>query len=174
MSSAALFAARVRGVAVGAASGAAALPAHGMGGGHLPSTGPLVVLVGASAAIGLLTSARPSARLTTLVAYLVAGQFAAHLMMSTTAGHLHEFVPTPTMLGGHLLVAVVVGLAARTAEHLVRVAVASIRRLLRLVSAGARPISRVRFDTRSTPSRRRGVLSSGGGTRGPPRAASLA
>jgi hypothetical protein len=167
MSSVPAFAARLRGAGVGTVAGTAAVPAHSLAGGMLPSTSMLVLVVAGCAGIGLMSSGG-RASLPHLIGQLVVGQGALHLLLSVGAGHLH--VPSPAMVTSHLGIAVVVGLGLWCAEQLIRVMLTSVRRVLRLLTvqtsytAPARRIVSTACGSASTPSN----LASGRGTRGPP------
>ncbi|MBD0860884.1 hypothetical protein IA539_06625 [Gordonia sp. zg691] len=174
MSTVSIFAARLRGAMVGAVSGAAALPAHGLGGGMLPSSSAMVMLVSGCILLGVLCSHRAGSGLSMLIGQLVMGQGVAHLLlMAATSEHHDSAVFTPTMLSGHLAVAVVGGLGLWVAEHLVRIVVASVTRWLAVLVppvVQAPAVPRPRNTTLTVP--RPLLLGSGVGTRGPPARAS--
>ncbi|MFT4393296.1 hypothetical protein ACLTEW_00035 [Gordonia lacunae] len=170
MSTASTLAARLRGAMVGAVSGAAALPAHGLGGGMLPSSSGMVMLVSGCILLGVLCSHRAGAGLPMLVGQLAMGQGIAHLLLATaTSEHHHGAALTPTMLSSHIAVAVIAGLGLWVAEHLVRAVVASVTRWLTGIVTPVRQEPSRRPPCRTTlPVPRRLLLSSGAGTRGPP------
>lgn len=108
----------LRGCGVGVVSPALALAAHATGGGMLPDTPALFLLVGVGTALGTAAGTLPwlrSARLG-LLALLGLGQLAGHLLLGVTAMDPHVS-PSPTMLAAHvvavLVAAALVGLAAR-------------------------------------------------------------
>ncbi|MCG7631224.1 hypothetical protein MHN80_02770 [Gordonia McavH-238-E] len=170
MPTAPLLAARLRGVMVGAVSGAAALPAHGLGGGMLPSSSAMVMLVSGCILLGVLCSHRAGAGLGMLMGQLAIGQGIGHLLlMAATPEHHHGATLSASMLSSHLAVAVIAGLGLWIAEHLVRVVVASVTRWLAvLVTPVPRELSRHQPCRTTLPIPRRLLLSSGAGTRGPP------
>ncbi|TYQ10512.1 UNVERIFIED_ORG: hypothetical protein L601_002300000300 [Gordonia westfalica J30] len=170
MSTASILAARLRGAVVGAVSGAAALPAHAFGGGMLPSSSAMVMLVSGCILLGVLCSHRGGSGLPMLVGQLAMGQSIAHLLLTAaTSEHHHGAMLTPTMGSSHLAVAVVAGVGLWVAEHLVRVVVASVTRWLAALVTPVRQEPSRRLPCRTTlPVPRRLLLSSGAGTRGPP------
>ena len=155
---------------VGAVSGAAALPAHGLGGGMLPSSSAMMMLVSGCILLGVLCSHRAGAGLPMLVGQLAMGQGIAHLLlMAATSEHHHGVPLTPTMLTSHLAVAVIAGLGLWVAEHLVRIVVASATRWLATLVTPLPYAAALRQPCSTTlASPRRLLLSSGVGTRGPP------
>lgn len=167
MSSVSAFAARLRGAGVGIVAGAAAVPAHSVAGGMLPSTGMLVLVLAGCAGIGLTSAARGTT-LPRLIGQLVLGQGALHLLLSVSSGHVH--VPSAAMAASHLAVAVVVGIGLWVAEHLIRVLLTRLRRVLRLLSLPTSDVAPVRRLVAGTPGcvPTPSSLSSGRGTRGPP------
>lgn len=171
MSTVSVFAARVRGAMVGTMSGAAALTAHGVGGGMLPSTGSLVMLVSGCAAFGLLCSGRWGTTLPAVTGQLAAGQVVGHLLMTVASGHGHALGAslTPTMISSHLLFAVLVGIGLWTGERLIRVLLTSITRWFRIggPTVPESPLHRWSTSWDSAASRLL-LLTSGAGTRGPP------
>ncbi|MXP24420.1 hypothetical protein GIY30_24165 [Gordonia sp. HNM0687] len=167
MSNVPAFAARLRGAGVGIVAGAAAVPAHSLAGGMLPSTGMLVLVLAGCAGIGLMSAARGTT-LRRLIGQLVVGQGALHLLLSVGSGHVH--VPSAAMAAGHLGVAVLVGLGLWCAEHLIRVLLTSIRRVLRLLAVSASDAAPARRPVTHAAGCAPTLLSlaSGRGTRGPP------
>lgn len=110
--------ARVRGAGVGAVSTTLAVAAHAAGGGMLPDTSALLLLLGLGTALGAASGTLPwlrTARLG-LLGILGVGQLAGHLLLGVTAVHAHVS-PSPDMLAAHagavVLAAVLVGLAER-------------------------------------------------------------
>ncbi|MGW8811252.1 hypothetical protein [Gordonia terrae] len=170
MSTASTFASRLRGAMVGAVSGAAALPAHGLGGGMLPSSSGMVMLVSGCMLLGVLCSHRAGAGLGMLVGQLAIGQGIGHLLlMAATAEHHHGATLSASMMSSHLAVAAIAGLGLWIAEHLVRVVVASVTRWLAVLVTPVRPTPpRLQSSSTTLLVPRRLLLSSGGGTRGPP------
>lgn len=109
----------LRGTAVGAASAALAVAAHGMAGGALPHSSSLTLLLAACAAVGVITATVPM--LTrgplSLLAALGAGQLVAHTTM-TLADHSHGASPGTAMLGAHVGATVVCAMVVLAAERL--------------------------------------------------------
>lgn len=117
------FTARLRGGYVGAVSGTASLAAHCMGGGSLPSSETLMVLVGGCVVVGVWSAGRAGRNLTDLIVQLCLGQFAGHILLAASAEHMHGstmgVTPSPLMAGAHLAMAVAVALGLVVAESLV-------------------------------------------------------
>ncbi|MFF2550094.1 hypothetical protein ACFVUS_03795 [Nocardia sp. NPDC058058] len=139
--------ARLRGAAVGAASGAVAIFAHGLGGGTTaPAGSALALLFAACALIGVIVAAvRPGYGPIALMGMLAAGQGIGHIALSMSPGH-HHHAASPAMLVAHLIAIPVGAMAIRAAEAGMRRAVTSVRRfILALADApvpaerGARP-----------------------------------
>lgn len=122
---------RFRGTVIGAVCAGAAIPAHGLAGGELPSSGPLIVLAGFGATIGLLT-ARSVMTLPRLITTLVVGQFLGHVLLSVMSGHSAAW--TPTMAAHHAAAAVAVGLALWLAERLAVLVVTAAQRWLAITA----------------------------------------
>ncbi|MGW4246470.1 hypothetical protein [Nocardia sp. NPDC004722] len=161
--------ARLRGAAVGAASGAVAILAHGLGGGTADSSA-LTLLLAACTLIGVVVaSLRPRYGLAGTMALLAVGQSVGHGALSMAPGHHHQ-LSSPSMLAAHLIAIPVGALAIRAAEAGLRRAVTSVRRfILALASTPAPPA----FRTTARPGddraeARRLLVSPGIGRRGPP------
>ncbi|NMM88511.1 hypothetical protein B2J88_29870 [Rhodococcus sp. SRB_17] len=131
----------LRGSVVGAASGALAIAAHGMGGGEIPPASAMTLLIAVSVAVGAITATLPA--LTRgplpLIAALGAGQLAAHAAM-TVSVHSHSSAPGLMMLGAHAVATAVCAVLVLAAEQFFRVVTTVIRDVL--VPIG--PIARVR------------------------------
>jgi len=172
MSVARTNAARVRGVLVGATSGAVAVAAHGLGGAMLPGGSAVVLLVLCSAAVGAASSspAELQRRLPVVALYLSAGQVLGHYLLVLASSHPH---------GSHWSVpmAVAHGLAALGAAALI----CSAERLFGAIAAVLWQLVVVLVALRGTGrTRRPGILwwapglaartlaCSGRATRGPP------
>ncbi|UGT53214.1 hypothetical protein [Nocardia asteroides] len=129
--------ARLRGAAVGAASGAVAVLAHGLGGASaLPSGSSATLLLAACALIGVVVSALPrgTTALSTMTV-LALGQVVGHTALSL--GHAqHQHIFSAAMLLAHLVAIPVGALAIRAAEVGVRRAITSVRRLARVLGGG--------------------------------------
>lgn len=112
----------LRGSAVGVAAAALATAAHGIGGGELPQTSSLTLLLAACSAVGVIAATVPGFARGTLplIAALGFGQLAAHTAM-TLSVHPHFTAPGPAMLGAHILATIVCALLILAAEHLFRV-----------------------------------------------------
>lgn len=171
MSAASVLAARLRGAMTGAVSGGAALAAHGIGGGMVPTDSAPVLLVAGCTAVGVTGARQAGRRMPVLVAQLGAGQMLGHLVLAMTSQHTHPIALTPAMLFSHLVFAVTVGITLGVAEHLARAALLSVRRWLVLLAhdIGTLP-EPVRFAVSArNPAAPGGLLlSSGSGNRGPP------
>ncbi|WP_405179260.1 hypothetical protein OG225_36155 [Nocardia sp. NBC_01377] len=171
MSTASVLAARLRGAMTGAVSGAAALAAHGMGGGMLPTDSTLVLLVAGCVLVGVI-GAGPAGRWWPVpIAQLGAGQLLGHLVLAWTSEHTHPMALTPAMLVSHAVFAVVVGIALGIAERLARAVVSSLRWWLVLLTRHAETVADQRclaVPGRNSPTPARLLLSSGLGNRGPP------
>ncbi|MGX1812183.1 hypothetical protein ACWIGI_41285 [Nocardia sp. NPDC055321] len=164
-----VIAARLRGAMIGALSGAAAVAAHGIGGGMVPHQDALMLLVAVCALLGCVGSGPVGGRLPVVVVQLGLGQMLGHTVLSVTSGH-HPMAPTAGMLGSHLLFAVGAGLAVWSAERLVRSALGTVRRWLVLLVAVADPggVATSAVCEPITAGARRPLSSSGLGNRGPP------
>lgn len=163
--------ARLRGAAVGAASGAVAILAHGLGGGaSSPDSSALTLLLGVCALIGVVVaSLRPRYGIAGTMALLAVGQSVGHAALSLAPGH-HHHLASPSMLLAHLIAIPVGALAIHAAEAGMRRAVTSVRRvILTLVSAPPPPAAAPRAragDDRAAA--RRLLVSPGIARRGPP------
>ncbi|WP_278264694.1 hypothetical protein [Nocardia sp. AG03] len=163
-------AARARGAAVGAAAGAVAILAHGLGGASTaPSGAAITLLLAACALIGVVAAAlpRPTGALATM-ALLTVGQAVGHLALSL--GHTHHHTFTAAMLLAHALAVPVCALAIRAAEVGARRAITSVRRLIRVLTeppaTSTSPPRPPLSDERATV--RRLLLRPGIGLRAPP------
>lgn len=163
--------ARLRGAAVGAASGAVAVLAHGLGGATaLPSGSSATVLLAACGLIGVVVSALPrgNTALSTM-SVLALGQIVGHTALSL--GHTqHQHTFSAAMLLAHLVAIPVGAIAIRAAEVGLRRAITSVRRLARVLadapSPAARPGPTPLADERAL--LRQLLLRPGIGLRGPP------
>ncbi|WP_405495612.1 hypothetical protein [Nocardia sp. NBC_00511] len=168
--------ARLRGAAVGAASGAVAILAHGLGGGASGLDGSaLALLLAACTLIGVVVAvraARPG--LVSVMGMLAAGQTIGHLTLSMSPGH-HHHASSPSMLVAHLVAIPLGALAIRAAEVGLRRAITSVRRFMLALAEALRPTAgpftpRTRDDRAEV---RRLLVTPGLGRRGPPRNAPL-
>ncbi|GAB2508575.1 hypothetical protein [Nocardia heshunensis] len=129
-------AAVLRGGAAGSLSGALAVAAHGWISGAEPlASGPLMLLIAASAAVGAAVAGVKSLRTTTLglVTALLAGQLLGHFsMMWGSPGHRmsmpgdsmrmhHASMWSPAMLAAHLTAACVAAVVILGAEAAYRI-----------------------------------------------------
>ncbi|MFJ2665351.1 hypothetical protein ACIO14_13445 [Nocardia fluminea] len=163
--------ARLRGAAVGAASGAVAVFAHGLGGATaFPTGSSTALLFAACALIGVVVSALPRGNSPgSTMAVLAVGQCVGHTAMSL--GHVQHHPLSAAMALAHLVAIPVGAIAIRAAEVGVRRAVTSVRQLV-LVLAGvvcppARPAPLPAADERAV--LRQLLLRPDIGLRGPPR-----
>lgn len=111
--------ATLRGSAVGALVAGLAVAAHGIGGGGLPESAALTLLLVTCSGVGAVTAQLP-ARFhgpLALVAALGAGQVAAHFALTLTS-HMHSAVPAVPMLAAHAAATVVCALLIANAERL--------------------------------------------------------
>jgi hypothetical protein len=165
-------AARVRGVLVGAISGAVAVAAHGLGGGMLPGGPAIVLLVLGSAVVGAASviPADVQRRLPVVALYLSAGQLLGHYLLVLASSHPHGSHWSVPMVAAHTLAALGAAALICSAERLFGAIAAVLWRLILVLVA-----------LRGTgPTRRRGILwwapglaartlaGSGRATRGPP------
>ncbi|MFE3320474.1 hypothetical protein [Nocardia sp. NPDC059195] len=167
--------ARLRGAAVGSASGAVAVLAHGLGGATaVPAGSALTLLFAACALIGVVVTALPrgNSAVSTMVV-LAIGQGVGHTALAL--GHTqHHHTASAAMLLAHLVAIPTGAIAIRAAEVGVRRAITSVRRLA-VVLAGvpcqaARPVRLPRADERAV--LRQLLLRPGISLRGPPRVGS--
>ncbi len=123
-------AAVLRGGAAGSVSGALAVAAHGFVSGAAPlETGPLTLLVAASAAVGATVASVNALRSTALglVVALIGGQMLGHFsMMWGSPGHSshmhhHASMWSPAMLGAHIVGACVAAVVILGAEAAYRI-----------------------------------------------------
>ena len=107
MSAARASAARLRGIFVGACSGASAVGAHSLGGGALPESPSIVLLLLGCAVIGAVASSPMQTRhaLPVVAVYLSAGQVVGHCTLVLASGHSHGDHWSTAMLVAHLLAA---------------------------------------------------------------------
>ncbi|MGB3709300.1 hypothetical protein [Gordonia sp. (in: high G+C Gram-positive bacteria)] len=125
------------------------IAAHSLGGGHIPSSTQLVVLVGLALCVGLVRAgqvrsverARVAGRIKVSVvgvlAALTAGQAAAHVVLSVIDGHHGTaMVPGSLMLTWHLLAVPAAAGVLFVAERLSRACGDNIAHLWRLLSLG--------------------------------------
>ncbi len=113
--------AALRGGAVGAATATLAVAAHGVGGGGLPDSAALTLLLVACAGVGAVVGGVPALSRSrwALLAALAAGQGVGHLTLTVASDvHLHSGVPTPAMLATHAVATVVCAALILTAERL--------------------------------------------------------
>ncbi|WP_228000585.1 hypothetical protein [Nocardia australiensis] len=166
-------AARWRGAFVGSASGAVSIGAHALGGGAVsPDQSAVVLLIAACALVGVGVAAiRVRHGLVVLMTLLAIGQAVGHTALSLAPGHHHAPHAPAAMLAAHLIAIPAGALLIRAAEFALARAASSVRRTARALRAA--PIADPRFayatPTGVAPTPHRLLLSSGIGTRGPPR-----
>lgn len=161
---------RLRGAAVGAASGAVAVAAHALGGGTaFPEGSALALLLATCALIGVVVATvRPRSGVASTMAMLAVGQGIGHEALSMAPDHHHHGATLP-MLVAHLVAIPVGAILIRAAEIGVHRAVTSVRRFivgLGLVPVPPGPAAQVSTDQSSVALRL--LASSGIGRRGPP------
>ncbi|EOM74460.1 hypothetical protein DW322_01470 [Rhodococcus rhodnii] len=172
------IAARVRGGAVGALSGAVGIAAHGAaGGGEPPNQSAVTLLLAVCAGIGTLVAAFPVARhrVPFLVSALASGQLLAHGALSLVGhgGHGgHGASGTgAAMLGAHLAAIAVCTIVVLAAENAAAALASRVRRLVHAVVgvlSSPTPLWVVAPATEGGVHRRR-LLADAITTRGPPR-----
>nr|WP_296771458.1 hypothetical protein [Rhodococcus sp. (in: high G+C Gram-positive bacteria)] len=119
-------AASLRGGAVGAATVALAVAAHGAAGGGYPSGSAFVFLLIVGIGVGVVTTLPgPRSGWTQFAAVagaLVLGQSAAHIALAVGDTHQmmhgHSMLPSPTMLGFHAVASAVAAALICVAERL--------------------------------------------------------
>ncbi|MGW5453939.1 hypothetical protein [Nocardia sp. NPDC003979] len=121
----------IRGVSVGAASGAVAVLAHGLGGASgVPASSSLVLLFAACALVGVVAGTFPrGAHAVSTMAVLAVGQYVGHTALSLGPGHSHHGV-TVAMVIAHLVAIPLGALAIRGAEVGLGRAISSVCRLV--------------------------------------------
>ncbi|MCJ0906818.1 hypothetical protein [Rhodococcus sp. ARC_M6] len=130
----------LRGSVVGAASGALAVAAHGIGGGEIPPASAMTLLLAVCVAVGAITATLPALARgpLPLIAALGAGQLAAHAAM-TVSVHSHSSAPGLMMLGAHAVATAVCAVLVLAAERLLAV----VTNVARTVLAPIAPVVRV-------------------------------
>ncbi|MFD3744318.1 hypothetical protein [Nocardia sp. NPDC058633] len=167
--------ARLRGAAVGSASGAVAVAAHGLGGASAVPTGSAsTLLFAACALIGVVVTAMPRGNSpVSTMAVLAVGQGIGHTALSMGHTQHHHSVST-AMLLAHLVAIPVGTIAIRAAEVGVRRAITSVRGLAVVLAGVPCPVARGVLspiaDERAV--LRQLLLRPGIGLRGPPLAGS--
>lgn len=128
----------LRGTAVGAASAALAIAAHGMGGGELPQSSSLTLLIAVCATVGAVTATLPALMRgpAALIVALGLGQGAAHVTM-TLSEHAHSPAPGLLMLAAHAGATAACAVLVLAAERLFGV----VTRVLRAVLASLAPVA---------------------------------
>ena len=163
--------AALRGGAVGAAVASLAVAAHGIGGGGLPDTAALTLLLAVCTGVGAIVVGLPVLTRSrwALLGALAAGQGAGHLALTLVVdAHTHSAVPAPAMLAAHAAATVVCAALIGTAERLHGPATNVLRAVLEPPTLGVRPVRVLLSRTRHRPAARRAVLAVGLSRRGPP------
>ncbi len=160
----------MRGGFVGACAAATAIGAHSLGGGGLPASPSLVVLVLACAVIGALASSAKARRSVPAVTlYLSVGQVVGHCVLAVAGGHTHTGQWSLPMLAAHLVAALGGAALICAAERLLAALVGSIWRLVMVLLALRGDEQRcIRLVWTHTGLAVRSVVCGGWGTRGPP------
>ncbi|MFT4088026.1 MAG: hypothetical protein QM658_12940 [Gordonia sp. (in: high G+C Gram-positive bacteria)] len=156
---------RLRGASIGGVSALTGLAAHAHGGGGLPATAGLLLVLAAAFGIGL-AARQVSAR--GLVPTMIGAQALLHVLLILLGGSHHELLTTPMVamhtLGVLVAFALVAGLDAVAAAF-----EAVVRRIVALVTRGPLPDVAAPVFVSSTPRRPRPTVWLGAlGTRGPP------
>ncbi|MGY0503044.1 hypothetical protein ACWZHB_31555 [Nocardia sp. FBN12] len=135
--------ARLRGAAVGAASGAVAVLAHGLGGATaLPTGSSMALLFAACALIGVVATALPRGNgPVSTMAVLAVGQCVGHTALSL--GHVQHHTVSAAMVLAHLVAIPVGTIAIRAAEVGMRRAITSVRQLVVVLAGVGCPPARV-------------------------------
>ncbi|MFI6865613.1 hypothetical protein [Nocardia sp. NPDC050406] len=162
-------AARLRGAAVGTASGAVAVAAHALGGGTAFPEASLALLLATCALIGVVVATvRPRSGVLSTMVMLAVGQGVGHEALSI-APHHHRHGLTAAMVAAHLVAIPVGAMVIRAAETGLRRAVTSVRRFIVALGFTSTPPGR---PLAALPAPRnvalRLLVSSGIGRRGPP------
>ncbi|RVW04639.1 hypothetical protein [Rhodococcus spongiicola] len=173
MSSGADAVARMRGVFIGSLSGAISIAAHGLGGGTVPSDEAIVVLLAATAVVGVVVASvrGVSNKLPVLAAFLAIGQGIGHLTLTLASAHAHGLDLTPQMLAAHAAATAVGTVLVRGAERSLLSVIGSVVRTVVAVLSTP-PVPDIRRWTptvvRSLEPTTSRVARAAGGTRGPP------
>lgn len=166
--------AQLRGVVVGALSGAISIAAHGVAGGSaFPSDQAIVLLVAASAVVGAAVASLPTRRgpLPLLATTLAAGQVIGHLTLTLASEHGHGLHLTAPMVAAHVAATVVGTALVGSVERSLLSVIGSVLRVVVSVLMPP-PVPDIRTWTptvvrRLDPTTSR-VARAAGGTRGPP------
>lgn len=163
--------AALRGGAVGATTATLGVAAHGLGGGGLPDSATLTLLLAVCAGVGAAVGGVPvlSRSRWALLAALAAGQGAGHLALTVASDvHLHTGVPAPAMLGAHAAATGVCAALILAAERLYGPLTGVLRTVLEPPALGVEP---ARLRVPRPPGHRASrltVLAAGLSRRGPP------
>ncbi|MDH6282289.1 hypothetical protein [Prescottella agglutinans] len=163
--------AALRGGAVGATTATLAVAAHGIGGGGLPDSATLTLLLAACAGVGAAVGGVPvlSRSLWALLAALAAGQSVGHLALTLAPdAHVHSGVPALAMLAAHAAATVVCAALILTAERLYGPITAVLRAALEPPVLGVDPARSLRPRPLDRRAPRLTVLAAGLSRRGPP------
>ncbi|RVW02287.1 hypothetical protein [Rhodococcus spongiicola] len=160
----------LRGGAVGATAASLAGAAHGFGGGTLPDSTALTLLLTVCTGVGVAVGGVPVLNRSrcALLAALAAGQGAGHLALALASdAHVHSGASGFTMLAAHAVATVVCAGLILTAERLYGPVTNVLRVVLTPPTVGARP-TRVLRPRRLDRAPRLAVLAVGFSRRGPP------
>ncbi|WP_430335037.1 hypothetical protein [Rhodococcus sp. ACT016] len=163
--------AALRGGAVGATVASLAVAAHGVGGGGLPDTTALTLLLAACVGVGAAVGGVPALTRShwALLAALAAGQGAGHLALTLASdAHVHLGVPALTMLAAHAAATVVCAALILTAERLYGPVTNVLRAVLEPPVLGVEPARVLRPRPLNRRAPRLTVLAAGLSRRGPP------
>ncbi|RVW02110.1 hypothetical protein [Rhodococcus xishaensis] len=162
--------AALRGGAVGATAASLAVAAHGFGGGTLPATTSLTLLLAVCTGVGVVVGGLPVLTRSrwALLAALAVGQGAGHLALTLASdAHVHSGAPESTMLAAHAAATVVCAGLILTAERLYGPVTGVLRAVLTPPTVGVQP-TRVLRPRRLDRAPRLAVLAVGLSRRGPP------
>ncbi|MCL2536417.1 MAG: hypothetical protein FWE39_19825 [Nocardiaceae bacterium] len=163
--------AALRGGSVGATVASVAVAAHGVGGGGLPDTAALTLLLAVGVAVGAAVGGVPALTRSrwSLLAALAAGQGAGHLALTLASdAHVHGGVPLPAMLAAHAAATVVCAALILTAERLCGPITSVLRAVLEPPVLGVEPTGLFRPRPLNRRAPRLTVLAAGLSRRGPP------
>ncbi|QCQ93128.1 hypothetical protein [Rhodococcus sp. SGAir0479] len=164
--------AALRGGAVGATAASLAVAAHGLGGGGLPDTAALTLLLAVAVSAGAVVAGVPVLTRSrwALLGALAAGQGATHVALTVASDlHVHRNVPAAGMLAAHAAATVVCAALILAAERLYGPLTRVLRAVLATPTVGVEP-HRVLLPAPTHPRAPRiAVLATGLSRRGPPK-----
>lgn len=168
----------MRGALVGLCAAVTSAAAHGAAGGGFPPGGSLILVALACSMAGGLAGTVGTqcggAHRAVLLGWLLSGQLLGHLALLAAGCYGHEgSVASPTMLGAHLVGALVCTVLIAAAEHLYMVCMSVLSWLIVFFAHRLEPALALRPLWVNPPVLQSVLLTCGGGTRGPPRTAGV-